>query len=225
MLFVSTCLCFAHFGLAQDLETKKGAFEFGLQHSINFTSLVGDYGAITYGNREEKYTPVRNRTTFDLGLFANSYLSNSLSLQFEVYYTFMGAHLQKTTSIYHELGKFEGKESESFAMDYIRLPITLNYYPSDKAFIQFGGYVASLLSSEKFYPWEYDKTRKTLEGVNRFDAGLMGGIGLDTKVVKLSFRYTYGLQDVFDKDENNNLRNSVLQFVAQWKLSSDLRKK
>ena len=202
----------------------QGAFEFGIQHSINFTGFTGDYNQEQIGNKLIDYKPLKRRTTFDLGLFATSYFSNALALQFEAYYSYMGAHMRKTTTVLHDVGKFEGEENESFAMDYIRVPISLIIHPNDKMFIQAGGYVGSLISSHLFYPWNALKTRTTLEGINSFDAGIIAGFGLNTNIVRLSFRYTHGLQDVFKENQSLNLNHSVMQFVAQWKLFSDLRK-
>lgn len=222
------CLC-SGYTYGQDEEKPSGSgIEFGLQHSINFTSLNGDGGPIVYSNRVENYEQLRNRLTFDLGMFATIHLSKKFAIQTEAVYSYMGGHFQKRTTYLHDLGAFEGTENESLAVDYIKVILAGNVKFNEKVFFQVGGYGASLLSSEIFYPWwegDIDKGRTHISGVRNIDAGVLGGFGLSTKVINITFRYNYGLLDVFEAGdlEELNLKNGVLQFVLQWKLHSDFR--
>lgn len=228
-----TCLiisCFlSEFTFGQDNEKPSGqGVEFGLQHSINFTHLNGEGGPIIYSNRVENYDQLRSRLAFDLGMFATIHLSEKFALQTEAMYSYMGGHFQKRTTYLHDLGAFEGTENESFAMDYIKAIVAGNIKFNERVFFQVGGYGASLLSSEIFYPWwevDIDKSRTHLTGIRSIDAGVIGGFGLSTKVLNITFRYNYGLLDVFESGdlEELNLQNGVLQFVFQWKLHSDFR--
>ena len=207
-------------------KTSNTAVEFGLQHSINFTHLIGDSGPVQFTNRTEELIPLKNRTTFDLGMFAIMHVSKTFSIQPEVVYTFMGAHFQKETIFYHDVGTFSGTENISYALDYIKGTLAVNLKFNEKVFLQVGGYAASLLSAEEFYPWwgpDLDKQRTSLTNVNNFDGGILGGFGFSTKIVNLTFRYNYGLTDVFKKNEDIDLSNGVLQFVVQWKFFSDYR--
>lgn len=214
---------------AQDNEKPDGqGVEFGLQHSINFTHLSGTGGPIVYSNRVENYDQLRSRLTFDLGMFATIHLSEKFALQTEAMYSYMGGHFQKRTTYLHDLGAFEGVENESIAVDYIKAIVALNIKFNERVFFQAGGYGASLLSSEIFYPWwevEIDKSRTHISGVRNIDAGIVGGFGMSTKVLNMIFRYNYGMLDVFESGdlEELDLKNGVLQFVFQWKFYSDFR--
>ncbi|MDW3208503.1 MAG: porin family protein [Reichenbachiella sp.] len=214
--------------LAQRDSLRQTGVEFGLHNSINFTHLSGTGGPIVYSNRIEYYEPIRNRVTFDLGMFAVVHLSKSIALQPEVAYSYMGGHFQKTTTYLHDLGAFEGTENVSFAADYIKAALAANIKFNERVFFQVGGYGSSLLSAERFVPWwevntENDRTQLT--GVRGFDAGVLGGFGLSTNVVNMTFRYNYGLLDIFESGDFSefNMRNGVFQFVLQWKFYSDLR--
>lgn len=204
-----------------------GSFEFGLQHSINLTTLSGKNNSYNYGqNRVVELEPVGRRLTIDLGMFSNFYITKMVSLDFEVLYSYMGAHIDKETTVLHDLGEVKGTDNESYALQYFRFPLLLKVHPSEKAFIEFGGYAATLLSAEKFYPWTVDSdySREKLDGISSFDAGIIAGVGFDLKIVNLGFRYNYGLINVFEDQEPLDLRNSMFQIVAQWKLYSDIKK-
>ena len=204
-----------------------GAFEFGLQHSVNLTTLSGNNNSYKVGkNRVVELDPVGRRLTVDLGMFTNFYFSKVVSLDFEVLYSYMGAHVNKKTTLLHDLGEISGTDNESYALQYFRFPLVLKVHPSEKAFVEFGGYAATLLSAEKFYPWYTDPgySREKLNGISSFDAGLLVGVGFDLKILNLGFRYNYGLVNVFEDQGSLDLRNSMFQVVAQWKMYSDIKK-
>lgn len=228
LLAITILLC--DYAKGQDESPAKSAVEFGLQHSINFTHMLGDGGPIVYSNRVENYELIQSRVTFDLGMFATIHVSDKFAIQPEAVYTYMGGHFQKRTTYLHDLGAFEGTENESFAVDYLKAALSANIKFNDRIFFQLGGYGSSLLSAEKFYPWwetdvGNDQTRISLSGIRKFDAGVMGGFGMSTHILNLTFRYNYGLLDVFESGEFEalDLSNGVFQFVLQWKLYSDLR--
>lgn len=226
LLFIAFLTFTSAYGQKND-STKVGV-EFGLHHSFNFTHLNGTGGPIIYSNRVENYELLRNRLTFDLGMFAIVHLSNHIALQAEAVYTYMGAHFQKNTTYLHDLGSIETAENESIAADYFKLALANNIKFNDRIFFQIGGYGSSLLSAEKFSPWweiDHDKKRSQLTGVRKFDAGVLGGFGLSTRILNITFRYNYGLLDVFEKGELEelNMKNGVFQFLLQWKLYSDYK--
>ncbi len=216
---------FSYLSTAQESTSDSGGggFEMGIQHSINWTSLLSNNEPTTLGNRIVETRSVFPRTTFDLGIFTTSYLNDKLSIDASAIYTYMGAHMETKTTVLHELGKFEGYENESVALDYVKIPVLLNFHMNPRAFVQFGGYGAFLISAETFYPWNFSKSRENLTGVNTFDAGIVGGVGFNTKICKLSLKYNLGLTDVLDEDPDRKFQNSVFQVVAQWKLYSDFR--
>lgn len=214
--------------LAQRDSLRQTGIEFGLHHTINFTHLSGSGGPIEFSNRIEYYDPIRNRLTFDLGMFAIVHLSKNIALQPEVAYSYMGGHFQKTTTYLHDLGAFEGTENVSFAADYIKAVLAANFKFNERVFFQVGGYGSSLLSAEQFVPWweaDNNSGRTQLTGIRSFDAGILGGFGLSTNVLNMTFRYNYGLMDVFESGDFSefNMRNGVFQFVLQWKFYSDFK--
>ena len=228
LIMLMAALLLSELLLAQDETDKKNAVEFGFQHSLNFTHLNGEGGPINYSNRFENYEQLSNRLTFDLGLFAIIHLSKTIAIQPEAVYSFMGGHFQKNTTHLHDLGAFETSGKESFAIDYIKGSLSTNIKFNELVFLQVGGYGATKLSAEIFYPEPdlFDNREKaSLTGVRNFDAGILGGFGMSTNVLNLTFRYHHGLLDVFEQGdfEELDLQNGVFQFVLQWKIHSDLR--
>ena len=204
---------------------RTGAFEYGLQNSFNFTSLVGQYPSTESNSRDITVTPVGTRFTFDFGMFGNYYVTEKVSVQFELNLSYMGAHTQTTQINYHDLGMYETTTSKSYALRYIKIPVTANYLISDNFYVQFGGYFSSLLSAKTFN-YNYGIFDRTRIDANPIDAGIIGGVGFDTKIVRLSMRYSYGFMNVRPEDvDDMNVKNSVFQIVAHWKIYSDVRKR
>jgi len=204
----------------------KGAFEFGFQHSINLTTLVGKNNSYRIGNRIIEINPVGRRLTFDIGMFSHLYLSRKFSIDFEILYSYMGSPIEKKTTVLHDLGEISGSENCTYAFQYFKFPVILKAHPTEKFSVEFGGYIATLLAANERYRWESGTgySRESLDGISSYDAGIVAGVGFDMKILNLGFRYNYGLVNVFEEKGTLDLRNSVFQVVAQWKLYSDIKK-
>ena len=203
--------------------------EFGIEHSINLSSLKGNGGPVVYVNREEYYEFSGNRPTFDLGMFAIVHFSDLLAIQPELAYSGAGGYFERESVIFHDLGATRGREDLAFALDYLKLNVLANIKLGTGFYFQAGGYASSLLAAEISYPWFLSNTSgedtSIFGDVESVDYGLVGGMGLSTKIVNISFRYNYGLVDLFQSGEFEalELNNSALQLVFHWKLRSDLR--
>ena len=232
--FVITLLFlhFSNFAFAQweNLEKKdityNGAVTFGLIHSVNLTTISGDFPSFSSTNRETETKKRAPRLTLDIGLTGNYYINNKVSLQMDLVYTYMGAHLTSTTDIYNEVGVIETNDYYTYAMDYIKLPLSVNIYPKEKLYVNLGGYVATNLSNSLYKFFHSDTYHveeiESIGSVNSLDYGLLFGVGFDTKIVRLGFQYTYGLSQ-FNSEEAYSLHNNVFQIVARWNFFSDLK--
>lgn len=204
-------------------KTEKGALEFGLHHGFNFTTFTGTSSKKSFLNSNEEVFPSSARFTLDIGMFATHHLNKKLSFQGEIMFTFMGAQMTKKTSVFHELGQVAGKESFTYRMNYMKMPLILNYYPSDKLYLSAGVYGAMLLHSSKAFPSTNEESEAISESVNAFDAGFLLGAGFKTDIVNIGFRYNYGIVPVFNDDEFD-WHHSIVQFVLQFKLYSEIKK-
>lgn len=212
--------------LAQDYvgneKKEKGALEFGIHHGFNFTTFTGGTFKSGFLNSTEEVFPSSSRFTLDIGMFATHHFNKKLALQGEVMFTFMGAQMNKRTSVFHELGEVTGKESFTYRLNYMKVPVMLNYFPAEKLYLQGGAYASTLLHSSKAYPQSTKENESISQNVNSFDAGVVIGAGFKSDVINLGFRYNYGITPVF-KSQDYDWHNSVIQFVLQFKLYSELR--
>ena len=203
-----------------------GAVTFGLIHSINLTTVSGDLPSLNSSNRE---TTTRNRAprlTMDIGLTGNYYFNEKISLQMDLVYSYMGTHLTTNTRIYNEVGVIETDDYYTYAMDYIKMPISINFYPREKIYLNIGGYAASNLSNSVYKIFHSDDYHvdeiESLGNVNSLDYGVIMGVGFNTKIVKVGFQYSYGIS-AFNSNDDYSLHNSVFQIVARWNFFSDLK--
>ncbi len=212
--------CSSIFAQEAEKDKYKNAVTFGLIHSVNTTTLHGDFPDQKFPNSSVN-TNVINRFTVDLGITVDYYLSQKLSLQFDAIYSAMGGRIVKTNTLYNEIGKFESDQSNKLSLNYIKFPLTVNIYPRDIFYLNAGGYAATLLSKrEGTSRWD-DKDLNEYD-VNNFDAGIVAGFGLNTDIVKLGFQYSYGLTNMVSNDDLD-LHNGVFQFVVRWKFYSEVR--
>jgi hypothetical protein len=202
---------------AQD-QTESGTnIEIGIHQAFNLTSLIGNTTSSSYYNREDNISVRKSRGTFDIGIFANVFLSKKFSIQTEVFYTYMGAHMKQTTTVFQDLYKEELDQDVTYALRYVKLPLSFKFYPHEKLFIHAGGYASVLLGADYYYPYTV-KEREPIKNVSPYDLGIMAGLGVDLKYLSLGFRYNYGLVDILPDDKNQDLKNSVFQFVLQCKV-------
>ena len=198
----------------------KNAVTFGLAHSMHFTSIVGDFPSKNLGNFETSISTSSPRFTFGIGMTVDYHFNKMLSLQFDFMYMYAGSHLIQKTKVYNEFGIVKSNKYYTYAMDYFKFPLTLNFYPVHMLYINGGGYFAPLISASKYDYW-YD-SREPIEDINPFDYGLVVGMGLNLKYIKLGFQYSYGIGSIVD-NKNSNIHNNVFEFSARWKFYSDIR--
>ena len=191
--------------------------EIGIHQAFNLTSLIGSTSPTSYYNQEDEISVRKSRGTFDIGIFANVFLSKKFSIQTELFYTYMGAHMKQTTTIFQDLYKEEIDQDVTYALKYGKLPISFKFYPHEKLFIHAGGYASILLGADYYYPYTV-KQREPIKNVSPYDLGVMAGLGVDLKYLSLGFRYNYGLIDILPDDKNQDLQNSVFQFVLNCKI-------
>jgi len=203
--------------------SRKGTINFGLVHSLNNTSFLGTFPNDSYLNREEDVY-ASSRLTVDLGLGIDYFLSDKTSLQFDLVFSPQGARIVDETTVYNEVGVFDGYSSSLYALNYIKLPILFNVYIHDVFYLNLGGYGAALVSSSQGDGPLGMVNSENIEGVSDFDAGVLGGGGVNFKYVKLGFQYSYGIMPCIDND-SYSLHNGVFQLVARWKFYSEERSK
>lgn len=167
------------------------------------TSKVGIKGgyslaAVNYDGEGE----TGQRHGFHLGVYGESFISESFSIQPELMYSQQGYEI-KTGS-----GTFTQK------LDYINLPVMLKAYPTKNVFLEAGPQIGLAVSHKE----EYDGfiSGSTERDPNSFDWGMNFGGGFKTNSgISLGVRYHLGLGDLYDNDKAHN---RVWQFSVGFDL-------
>ena len=205
LIFTSLVLTFMAFNnvKAQDNVTK-----FGVKGGVNFSNLYTD-------NADDENV----LTGFNIGLYAKVPVTNSISIQPEVYYTGKGAEVVYTNALASGTAKFK--------LNYIEVPVMLVANVTKNFNVQVGPY-ASYLISGKTTNESNNGTFNFSDNINKddfnkIDAGVAAGLGMDLETVSFGIRYNYGLTKV-GKERNYSGtnytfpdgKNSVLSFYGAF---------
>ena len=172
--------------------------EFGAKGGLNFASLSGD-------NVEN----LDGVTGFHLGLIAEFPLTERFSIQPEVLYSGMGA----------------SNDQETWKLDYVTVPVILNYYVIDGLALEAGPQLGYLVKAEKDYDYIDDivqsGTRDISDEVKDIDFAIAGGVSYELPIgLFFSGRYNLGLSNVWDGELQGNdvsQRNNAFQFSVGYK--------
>jgi hypothetical protein len=164
----------------------------GIKGGYNLASVSFD------GNGETD-----QRNGFHLGVYGESFISNSFSIQPELMYSQQGYEITNSN------GTFTQK------LDYINLPIMLKAYPSKNFFLEAGPQIGLAISHKEVYDGFITASREY--DPQKFDWGMNFGAGFKTDAgISLGVRYHLGLGDLYDT--NDKAFNRVLQFSLGFDL-------
>ncbi|MFV8345836.1 porin family protein [Flavobacterium sp. ZB4P13] len=142
------------------------------------------------------------RHGFHIGVYGESFISESFSIQPELMYSQQGYEITNSS------GTFTQK------LDYINLPIMLKAYPSQNFFLEAGPQIGLAVSHKEEYDGFFSGSQEY--DPNNFDWGLNFGGGFKTNSgISLGVRYHLGLGDLYDDDK---AQNRVWQFSLGFDL-------
>ncbi|AZQ62797.1 PorT family protein [Flammeovirga pectinis] len=164
---------------------------------------------ISYAN-----TRVKARTGVNLGFKFNFFISQDLSLEFDVMYNALG---QKTqfSGYYHELGYSDETVNYTDVLNYFTFPVLVNYYLNDNIYLKGGLYGAALASAhrrEGSITGDYQDADHLYRGG---DFGFTAGIGAAMNHFFLEWRYSRGFVDVTFEDDK--FYNQNFQLLVGFK--------
>lgn len=225
LLLMSFNYCFAQEYKSQDslsstppetyvkkTNTKSG-MEWGFFMGPNWSLPSGSAPQLETGIQYENVRE-RARTTFYFGFKFNFHLENNLSVEFNALFNSQG---QKTefSGYYHELGYSDETEKYTDVLSYFVFPLTLNYYLTDNIYIKGGVYGATLAGAQRREGGVFGNYVDIGHLYKSGDFGVTAGIGAESKVVFLEWRYSRGLVDVTFDDAS--YYNQNVQLVVGFK--------
>lgn len=142
------------------------------------------------------------RHSFHVGVYGESFISESFSIQPELLYSQQGYVITDSNNTFTQ------------KLNYINLPLMLKAYPSQNFFLEAGPQIGLAVSHKE----EYDGLFSTSQEYdpNSFDWGMNFGAGFKTDSgISLGVRYHLGLGDLYDE---NKAYNRVWQFSLGFDL-------
>lgn len=167
----------ASFGMLQAQE-EKVTTEFGVKGGFNMSNLYqseADDNNVIYG--------------FNAGVYATLPISDFIAIQPEILYTTKGAELDYNNAFVEGNAKFK--------LNYIEVPLLVRVNITKNFNVHAGGYASYLVSSKVTGEGDinFDEAVDT-DDLNKFDAGLSAGVGVDFNPISVGLRYNYGLTTV-----------------------------
>ncbi|ABQ05341.1 porin family protein [Flavobacterium johnsoniae] len=172
-LFISASFGMLH---AQDNNVNT---EFGVKGGFNMSNLYGsgddvDDNNILYG--------------FNAGVYATLPISDFVAIQPEVLFTTKGAKLEYS-------GLVDG--DAKFKLNYIEVPLLVRVNITKNFNVHAGGYASYLVSSKVTGSGDIEFNEDVnRDDLNKFDAGIAAGVGVDFDPISIGVRYNYGLTTV-----------------------------
>ncbi|WP_281614597.1 outer membrane beta-barrel protein [Flammeovirga sp. SubArs3] len=164
---------------------------------------------VTYANER-----ARARTGFDIGVKFNFFLSNDVSIEFDVLYTSSGKNIEYS-GFYHELGYSDESVTFKESLGYFTFPIYANYYLTENFYIKGGLYGAALTNATRREGGIWGDHTDVSYLYKGGDFGVSAGLGASMRVFFIEWRYNRGLIDIsFDDDK---LYNQTVQLLVGFK--------
>jgi len=131
------------------------------------------------------------RHGFHVGLYSESFISESYSMQPEILYSQQGYKITNSS------GTFTQK------LDYINVPVLLKACPSPNFFLEVGPQIGLAISHKEEYNGIFNGSLSY--NPTNFDWGFNFGGGLKTDSgINLGVRYHLGLEDLYDEGKAQN---------------------
>lgn len=184
--------------------------EFGVKGGFNMSNLTNDDNVddenVLYG--------------FNAGVYATFPISDYIAIQPELLFTTKGAELEYNNDFLQGNAKFK--------LNYIELPLLVRVNVTKNFNIQAGGYASYLVSSKVTGDGDIDFEEDIdTDDLNKFDAGLSAGVGVDFSPISIGVRYNYGLTKVGKERSDGfggtytfpDAKNSNLSVYLSYKLN------
>lgn len=156
--------------------------KFGIKGGLNLTNMFVD-----------DVSDENMKVGFNAGFFAKLPVARGFSIQPELLYTSKGAKLTYDNII-------EGEGEYRFNLNYIELPVLAVINVAKNFNLHVGPYV-SYLAEANIKKLDDDGDMDEIadlntDNFNRWDYGLVGGLGIDISNFTIGARYNYGLNEI-----------------------------
>lgn len=189
--FVFFCFLFS-----QVLVYAQDKLDYGVKFGLNLSDMITD---------ESKISP---RSTFHFGIEGEYEINDSWKIQTEILYSRLG---------YVRRGRTEDgvKFDNTLALDYINIPLLVNYYITEGFYVNAGPQVGFLVRANQENTTGFDSNRQSVQSrYNTLDFSSVFSVGYLTDWgFNVGLRYQLGLINVLEEDlgYTNSQKHSTLQ--------------
>lgn len=174
-LFISASFGMLH---AQDNNVNT---EFGVKGGFNMSNLISD------GDNEPNDENILYG--FNAGVYATLPISDFVAIQPEILFTTKGSELEYDNAF--------ASGNAKFRLNYIEVPLLVRVNITKNFNVHAGGYASYLVSSKVTGDGTFDFNEDIdTDDLNKFDAGVSAGLGVDFNPISIGLRYNYGLTTV-----------------------------
>jgi hypothetical protein len=134
-----------------------------------------------------------------VGFYANLPLGGNFRLQPELLYLGQGSKVSGTPLV----GSQTSNDKYELDLDYIALPVKLQYHTPGGFFVEAGPQIAYLTTARQDNQTGTDPDIKDLGLIKKTDFSLLGGIGFTSRIgLGLHATYVHGLSNIFDTESS-----------------------
>jgi hypothetical protein len=185
--------------------TNSGTARAGIKGGVNLTNLIID-------EPHDRHT----KFGFHVGVYGQLFANEGFAIQPEVNYSTKGSEVSANFGIIDHETKFN--------LHYIDVPILAVFKLGDAVEIHAGPYWAYLVGANIDTDGDLGDDFRELDRDNfeKWDYGLVGGIGFNFNNVQLGARYNYGLNDIARSTGAKRMLGSSKNSVGQLYLAFNL---
>lgn len=139
---------------------------------------------------------------YSAGVFGDIKLNNQWSLQPEVLFNQVSAD---TSNQFRDLYALSIDKISKIKLNYLTIPVLVNYHLSKGIALQFGPQVGILVNQNK------DLLENGKEAFKNGDFSVLGGLQIKFSSIRVYGRYTIGLSNLNDIDNQDKWKNQTIQ--------------
>jgi len=166
---------------------------FGMLHAQeeNVTTEFGVKGGFNMSNflNDDQANDDNILSGFNAGVYATLPISDFVAIQPEILFTTRGSKVEYDNAF--------ASGNTKFKLNYIEVPLLVRVNITKNFNVQAGGYASYLVSSKVTGDgaFNFDDAVDT-DDLNKFDAGIAAGVGVDFSPISIGVRYNYGLTTI-----------------------------
>ena len=217
LTLITISLLFIGFGAslkAQDVKEDaiSNKLSFGVHSSLSMSTLGGDLPSFNTRNIKIELSKYKPQVWFSLGVYGEYMFKKDIGISVGIQYAKMGSNFRQDNYVYTDLGTVMSSEQLNFELNYVYMPLLINFYIRKHFYAEVGAYSSALISANKGSSAnDPDAYRINYAASN--DVGIIAGFGYYTNRGKLGVRYSLGLVPCINDADGHYYRSEPYPFT------------